>query len=285
MTQSLEALARHEKTLSSIRGIVRTMKSLAAINASPYEQAAIAIEGWQETVRRGFAAFTYRMGPDALAPAPAAGRALVVAFGSDHGFCGNYNDLLARELSTVCQRKLNERRLLCVGARLEAALQEHALFAEQRLAPPASVDGVGRLAGEVVAWIERNSRGQSLAGLPVYLAYTRRAELGSRLPVVEPLLPLPHQLLQVPVRWPSRALPDFSMPSGTLLSVLIRNYLFAGVFRASAEAMVTENAARLALMQQAEQSVDERLDELKRQISGVRQDEITNELMDIVISH
>ena len=49
--------------------------------------------------------------------------------------------------------------------------------------------------------------------------------------------------------------------------------------------MVTENAARLALMQQAEQSVDERLDAVRRQASGVRQDQVTEELMDIVIGH
>ncbi|WP_027967799.1 F0F1 ATP synthase subunit gamma [Halomonas halocynthiae] len=47
--------------------------------------------------------------------------------------------------------------------------------------------------------------------------------------------------------------------------------------------MVTENAARLALMQQAEQSVDDRLDEVKGQLRSVRQDDITTELLDVII--
>ena len=46
---------------------------------------------------------------------------------------------------------------------------------------------------------------------------------------------------------------------------------------------MTENAARLALMQQAEQAVADRLEDLSRQISTVRQDQITDELMDVVI--
>ncbi|NLJ91448.1 MAG: ATPase, partial [Aeromonadales bacterium] len=52
-----------------------------------------------------------------------------------------------------------------------------------------------------------------------------------------------------------------------------------------AEAMVTENAARLALMQQAEQSVDERLEEVQGDLNYVRQTDITNELMDVIIGH
>src|SRR5699024_9781992 len=99
------------------------------------------------------------------------------------------------------------------------------------------------------------------------------------------LLPLAQSLLRPKQRWDSRSLPDYSMDAEALLSSLIRNHVFASVFRASAEAMVTENATRLALMQQAEQSVDEQLDVVKQELSNVRQDEITNELMDIVIGH
>ena len=73
------------------------------------------------------------------------------------------------------------------------------------------------------------------------------------------------------------------MPAMPLLAALLRNHIFASVFQASAEAMVTENAARLALMQQAEQAVDDRLEEVGGQFRRVRQDEITNELMDIII--
>ena len=99
------------------------------------------------------------------------------------------------------------------------------------------------------------------------------------------LLPLPPSLLRRERRWHSRSLPDYSMSADALLASLIRSHIFASVFRASAEAMVTENAARLALMQQAEQSVDERLEEVQAEMRSVRQTEITNELMDVIIGH
>jgi len=47
--------------------------------------------------------------------------------------------------------------------------------------------------------------------------------------------------------------------------------------------MVTENSARLALMQQAEQSVDDRLEQVQGELRSVRQTEITDELMDVII--
>lgn len=286
MAQNLEDLARRGRMLGSIGGIVRTMKTLAAVNAAPYEQAATAIEAYHQTIRQGFAAFAYRMGAQALPPFPPARQRIVAAFGSDHGFCGNYNDLVAQAVQQL-QASHDARRLvvLCIGARLQAALHERGLQAARVLTPPASAEGIGRLAGDVVARIERLGSGDPLAGAAVSLVYTRRAAQGGRAPLVSALLPLDRALLQPLRRWPSRALPDFAMAPQALLAALVRSHIFASVFHASAEAMVTENAARLALMQQAEQSVDERLDRLKRQISTVRQDDITSELMDLVIGH
>lgn len=72
------------------------------------------------------------------------------------------------------------------------------------------------------------------------------------------------------------------MPAPDLLRALIRSHVFASLVRAAAEAMVTENAARLALMQQAEQSVEDRLDALKAEANALRQSGITTELLDVI---
>jgi len=286
MAQTLEQLAQQERTLASIRGIVGTMKALAAINVGPYERAARGIEAYHRTILQGFSAFAFRMRGQARLALPPVEHHVIVAFGSDHGFCGNYNELVARALQRHTRAGQHGKGLLlCVGARLQRSLEELGLPVDQRLTPPASVDGVSRLASDIVTRIERYGSGQSLAQLGVHLAHMRRADHGSREAVVTTLLPLDPVLLEAPPRWPARALPDFSLPAGALLSALLRNHIFASVFRASAEAMLTENAARLSLMRQAEQSVDERLGEVKRELAGVRQDEITHELMDIVVGH
>lgn len=283
MAQTLETLSRHSDTLTSIRGIVHTMKTLSAINATPYEQAARSIEAYHRTILQGFAAFAHRTGEIALQSEDAAEHLLVI-FGSDHGLCGNYNEILAEVVKRHCQAQATgKQRLLCIGMQMNSALFDQGLLPESVLLPPASAEGIGRLSGDIVTRIDAISRGQSLYRIAVMLAFTQRGEHGLREPVIRSLLPLDPSLLQPDRRWHSRSLPDYNMAPDVLLASLIRSHIFASVFRASAEAMVTENSARLALMQQAEQSVDDRLEQVKGEMRYVRQTEITDELMDVII--
>ena len=283
MAQTLETLTRHSGTLTSIRGIVHTMKTLSAINAAPYEHAARSIEAYHQTILQGFAAFAYRTGEILLRQDDALEH-LVIVFGSDHGLCGNYNEVLAEVVQKHCQgQTVGKQRLICIGAQMNDALEDQGLAPEAVLLPPASAEGIGRLAGDIVTRIDHFSQGQPLHHLAVTLAFTQRGDHDLREPVTRRLLPLAPSLLQREKHWDSRSLPDYTMEADALLSSLIRSHIFASVFRASAEAMVTENAARLALMQQAEQSVDERIEEVTGELRSVRQTEITNELMDVVI--
>lgn len=283
MAQTLEALTRHSDTLTSIRGIVHTMKTLSAINASPYEQAARSIEAYHDTILRGLAAFSHSTGGIEAHSQPD-GEQWVVVFGSDHGLCGNYNEILAMVVKDHCKASLPEKKqLLCIGQQMNDALMDQGLLSESVFLPPASVEGIGRMAGDIVTRLDVISRRQPMYRIGVTLAFTERGEQGSREPITRRLLPLEEKLLQRNAGWQSRSLPDYSMAPDALLASLIRSHIFASVFRASAEAMVTENAARLALMQQAEQSVDDRLEQVKGELRSVRQDEITNELMDVII--
>lgn len=286
MTQTLEALTRRDETLTSIRGIVHTMKTISAINAMPYERAARSIEAYHRTVRSGLRAFVARTGPIALPQAEPVDT-IVVVFGSDHGLCGNYNEVLAEKVQAEIaplKAATSGVRILCVGAQMNDALAGQGLTPESIFLPPASADGIGRLASSIVTRLDDIGHGEP-HNRKVTLAFTQRAGRGQHEPVLVPLLPLGQAFLAglADRPWESRSLPDYSMPPLDLFAALLRSHIFASVFRASAEAMVTENAARLALMQQAEQSVDDRLDEVKGQLRSVRQDDITTELLDVII--
>ena len=284
MAQTLETLSRRTETLSSIRSIVHTMKTMSAINAVPYEHAARSIESYHQTVLRGIRAFVAKTGPISV-PAVTQAERLLVVFGSDHGLCGNYNEVLAESARSEASKMGGHARVLCVGARMSDALTDQGVRPESTFLPPASADGIGRLASDIVTRLDEIGGGDVHNRIAVTLVFTRRAEKGQRESEVSQMLPLASTLLSDPAKsgWQSRSLPDYTMQPTPLLAALLRNHIFASVFRASAEAMVTENAARLALMQQAEQAVDDRLEEVGGQFRLVRQDEITNELMDIII--
>ncbi|WP_415182481.1 FoF1 ATP synthase subunit gamma [Phaeovulum sp.] len=280
MTQTLELLTHRTETLRSIRGIVRTMKTMAAINALPYEQAASGIEAYRATVLDGFHAFLHRQGALPIGPEPGA-VPVMVAFGSDHGLCGNYNEVLAEKAVQVGA----DMRVICVGAQLEDALRGLGITPEAVLLPPATADGLGRLAGHLITRLDVMRRDSISGAIAVTLVFTQRGAHGLQAPTSQRLLPLDPDLIGgLAARpWVSRSLPQFSLPAQTLLAALVRGFLFTSMFRAAAEALVTENAARLARMQQAEQSVDERLEDLTAETRAARQDAITTELLDVII--
>lgn len=281
MTQTLERLTRRADTMRSIRGIVRTMKTVSAINAAPYEQAARAIEAYRATVLDGLHAFIAAQGP--LPPVKdVAGDRITIAFGSDHGLCGNYNEMLAEE---VLRGGDAPARVICIGAQMEDALAGQGIASDPALLPPANVDGLGRLAGRLITLLDdiRGARGD--AGITASLVFMQRAEHGRQAPVTRRLLPLdPAMTGALAARpWASRSLPTFSLPPGRMLAALVRSFLFTELYLAAAEALVTENAARLARMQQAERAIDDRREELAGEMRQLRQSEITTELLDVII--
>ncbi len=281
MSQTLEVLTRRTKTTREIRGIVHTMKTLSAINAHPYEQAASAISGWRATVLDGLRAFVKAHG--ALDhPADAQALVVVVAFGSDQGLCGNYNEIVAEALAAHPVVS-GEHLIMCIGAQMEDALRGAGLDAETALMTPASADGLNRLAREIVTRLDA-VRVVAKRSITVTLAFNERAAHGQQRTAVRQILPLQPTLVRDLANqpWMSRSLPHFDLPPDAVLSALLRNYLFASLFQASAEALVTENAARLARMQQAEKSIDDQLAELDAAARTARQSAITEELLDII---
>lgn len=283
MAQTLEALARRTASMQGIRSVVHTMKTLSVINSAPYEHAARSIEAYHGTVLEGLHAFLSQSGPISAATPNSAAQVIVV-FGSDHGLCANYNEALAAHVGRHIGGN-STATILCVGAQMVAALADLGHSVESTFFPPASVDGIGRLANLLTQNLDEIRRGNAPRTVAVSLAYFARHEGGAQSPQIVPLLPLdPALVADLRAKpWTSRSLPYFSMSASDLFLALIRGHLFASLFRASAEALITENAARLALMQQAEQSVDDRLDALQSDMRALRQSEITTELLDVII--
>jgi len=285
MAQTLETLIRQTSSMQGIRSVVHTMKTLSVINSAPYEHAAHAIQAYHDTVLEGLHAFLSQSGPIAPAVTGSARRVMVV-FGSDHGLCGNYNEALAEHVARHIGPVTDTHpMILCIGAQMADALADQGVAVEKLFFPPASVDGIGRLANLLTQKLDEIRRVSHPNDLAASLAYFARGEGGARSPEIIALLPLdPGLVSDLQNRpWTSRSLPTFTMKPDDLFMSLIRGHLFASLFRASAEALVTENAARLALMQQAEQSVDDRLDALRSDTRALRQSEITTELLDVII--
>jgi len=281
MSQSLEALSRRTQSMQGIRSVVHTMKTLSVINAAPYEHAAHAVGAYHATILDGLHAFF--AGTTVAMPQPDVGKSVCVVFGTDHGLCGNYNEVLAAHVKAKIGS--TPTLILCVGAQMADALADQNLGVEAVFFPPASVDGIGRMANLLTQKLDEIGQGIAPRDIAVALAYSSQGGDTAQTAEFKALLPLSAELIAgfQSTPWVSRSLPQSTMPPAALFRSLLRSHLFASMFRAAADALVTENAARLALMQQAEHTVDDRLAELLSETRSVRQNEITTELLDVIV--
>lgn len=283
MSQTLEGVERQLSSARDLQSVVRTMKALAAVSIVPYERAARALSEYFRTVELGLLA-AVREG--AMAPGggerETTGPRGAVVFGSDQGMVGQFNDHLAANVVEGLGDEARGAVLWPVGERIHARLEDQGLSPRPSRRVPDSVAGVGPLVGDLLVEIEAARSAGDVA--EVWIFHNRSRSAASYEPVSQRLLPLDARWLEEIGRrpWPTRALPEVIQGPRGLAASLVREYLFVSLFRACAESLAGENAARLASMQGAEKNIDELLARLQLRYHQQRQTAITEELFDVI---
>jgi F-type H+-transporting ATPase subunit gamma len=281
---TFEALRRRISATESLQSIVRTMKSLSAVSVRQYDQAAAALASYARTIELGLRVVLRDRSPGPERPRREARRTGAVVFGSDHGLCGGFNDGIAAFARTSVEAlglPREARAWLAVGGRAAARLEGLGERIEIRLALPGAAVGLAALVDETLLAVET---WQAQGVTRVLLFHNRRTRDAAASPHMARLLPvdLRHFQRLAGRPWPSRTRPTFTMDADRLLAALVRQHLFVSVFRAGAESLASEHTTRLAAMQAAERSIEERLEALTAESRRVRQDTITAELLDLV---
>jgi len=283
--ETVEHLRRRIESTEDLQSVVKTMKTLAAVKIRRFEQAAESLEDYHQTVEMGLRSLFRSGAADRTVTRTAPGRVPgCLVFGSDQGMCGQLNDQVVAHAMTHMEEietDAGRRVVLAVGERARSRLEERGQPVEETMAVPGGVEGitprVRDLLQKIIAWQEQGVD-------RVILFHSEPLSGASYRPRTVHLLPLDRswiqQLQETP--WPTRALPFFRGDPQALFSGLVREYLFAGLFRAFAQSLASENASRLASMQGAEKNIEERLAELQNRFHQQRQMSITEELLDIV---
>lgn len=286
--ETAESLRRSLAVTEELQSVVKTMKALAGVNIRQYERAAHAVAEYNRTIEMGLQIALQRLPEHALPSEHPTGVKLgAIIFGSDQGMCGQLNDQVVSHASRALE-KLAVRResqaLLAVGIRAAGQLESLGRVLEGSVEVPSSTTGITAAVEEVLRKIEE---WHFERGIEFVVLFYARPVSGAwyRVRGVR-LLPADrewiHSLKARP--WPSKVIPTFRMDESQLFRALIREYMFVSLFRAFAESMASENAARLASMQVAEHNIDDRLRVLTTESRQFRQTAITDELLDIISS-
>lgn len=285
--QTLAQIKRRIDSTDDLHTVVRTMKSLAAVNIRQYEQASQSLEEYVRTLDMALGV-VLRHDPDTRLYTRQSARkqAGAVIFGSDQGMCGSLNEQVTSHalsaLSDSRGRGLETIPVVCTGLRAADRLADAGVNCRDIRELPGSVHRITPHVGEILETIDN---WQADTGVDhILLFHARQTSAAGYTPQTVHLLPIDARWLEQHRfrTWDSSSLPMFTMDPDQLLSSLIREYLFITLFRAFVDSMASENAARLAAMQGAQTNIEELMDNLQRQYHQLRQMSITEELLDIV---
>lgn len=282
--ETAESVKNRIRTTGELQSVVKTMKALAAVSIRHYEKAAASLDEYNRTIELGLQAVLRERGAGERwtreAPVKRIG---VVVFGSDQGMCGQLNDRVAQRVVEEFRRyEMRPAAVLAVGVRVAGRLEDEGLPPERTLSVPSSTNGIVPSVQEILLQFDNWQAEHEVDTF--LLAYCRHESGATYRPEIQKLLPVDRRWLaeleQSP--WPTKMLPMFTMNRDELFSSLIRQYLFVSLHRAFAESLASENASRLASMQNAERNIAEQLDELTTAYHQRRQMAVTEELLDIV---
>jgi len=285
--RSLESMKGRIRSTEKLLSVVKTMKSLAAVNIRQYEQAVGSVGDYGETVEMGLQV-AMRHRDDLLIGARLAPRQSLgaVVIGSDVGMCGSLNDQIAAFSLAVIKDYLGLdpqlRPILVVGEKIAAIFHDEGLPVERTFRVPGSVEGITGIVEEILLDIDAWRRERRLD--QVFFFYNQQDSGMSYRPRLFKLLPEDQEWLKALRKksWPGRSLPTYTMDWNPLFSALIRHYIFIALFRSLAHSLASENASRLAAMQRAEKNIEEKLGLLNSEFHQQRQTVITEELLDII---
>ncbi|MFP4349093.1 MAG: F0F1 ATP synthase subunit gamma [Desulfococcaceae bacterium] len=284
--QTTQGLKRKIDSTEDLQSVVKTMKSLAAVNIRQYERATQALQDYYRTVEMGLqVVLNERSGTRLTLKSAPKGRIGAVVFGSDQGMAGSLNEQIVNHALDTLEKEPDQEEepvILAVGERAFGQLDDAGRPVSDTFTVPGSVSGITPYVQEIVMRIETWQADYQINR--VFLFHSRPTSQATFRPFTVRLLPLDRTWLERlgEREWDSRTLPTFTMDPDALFSALVREYLFVSIFRAFVESLASENASRLASMQGAEKNIGERLAELNNQYNQQRQMSITEELLDIV---
>lgn len=293
MSETLAVLRRKIDGAGELQSVVRTMKALAASSIGQYERAVAALADYYRTVELGLIACFGNDGPAAASAKPNHGknRAIgAVVFGSDQGLVGQFNEQIAEFVRATLADIPGKKTVWAVGERIHARLADIGLPPASRFVVPNSVTAITPLVSQLLLgggsgqWPAAGE--ESADRWPQTTVFIFHNQLRSKAvcePVCRRLLPLDEEWRRdlAKKHWPSRTVPEV-FHNGSVLPVLVREYLFVSLFRACAESLAGENSSRLAAMQRAEKNIDELLENLTQSFHRLRQSSIDEELFDVI---
>lgn len=273
---TLETLEARLKGLKSISDIVGSMKALSALSIRKSEMLLPHIRTYTENIEDALSQIIQYF-PEAIESGfEGDGGKLLVVFTSEQGLCGIFNERIINEAEKTMDNR-TVGLVICGRKGLDEA-QSRKLPVLLSLASPVSVDMVDIKVMNLATNIYTIFSQKKLQELYLLFAYHRKK--GDWLVIKQRVMPPPFK--KISRREVNRIAPLIYMEPEDILENLVRRYLAASLYRAFIESLASENTLRLLSMDRASRNIEEKFTELSDLHNYLRQEEITNETIEIL---
>lgn len=219
-------------------------------------------------------------------------RVAIIAFSSNTGLAGRFNDNVATKLKSVVDSYLHLGKenilIYTFGAKVAKAVTKMDMDVTEDYSDVSgnpSYEFAQRLAGDLMEQFLKEEIDR------VELIYHHFKSKGTQVLLHEPFLPIElqggvesHLEGLVEKSENKHIIPDYIIEPDrlTIMEKLIPKVLKVKLFTTHVDSVTSEHAARMTAMQIANDNADNLIEELTREYNKLRQESITNELLDIV---
>ena len=278
MTERLSDVVARIRSVRQLSSVIGAMRGIAAARAREARERLEGVRAYAATVGSaiGQALGLVDDGGPPVGPRDGRGGHLVIALCAEQGFAGVFNRRVLDVAERVLKRDGARRsELLLLGARGLIAADERGLLVGWSRPMVAHVDEVGALADRVTEQLYRRLGSGQATRVNIVHATPSLSEIE----IVDRAL-APFDFARFP---PARTMrqPIISLPPQVLLAELAQEYVFAELCEALTLSLAAENEARMRAMSAAKTNVAKMLDELIARSRQLRQEEITNEIIEL----
>jgi F-type H+-transporting ATPase subunit gamma len=271
-------LAARVRAIGQLADVVQAMRTLASARRRQAQERFAGFTRYASATHTVLSEALALLGPGAE-PAPEAktGRRRVVALFSEHGFVGPLNDTLL-DVSVALSRA-GAAEMVAVGSRgLRLCGERNFVVANGGAMPTtlAAVHGTAeRLIDEFFGDVAEGGVGE------IHMVFAEHQPPLGWAPRTIRLFP---PSVRAAEGSRGRERPLHTLAASTLVIRAVEEYAFAQVSWSVGSAFASEHAARFVAMDAAKRHIEDRLEELRAQERSLRQETITNEIVEIASS-
>lgn len=284
--ETLDNLKKTLATSKSIKQVVSTMKALSGANIKKYEKIVKILYAYRSNIELALQALMIydpkiNINDFEYIKNLKEKKNLMIVFGSNQGLCGRFNDrMVTFVLDDIDNTEQN--RIIVVGERLNMLMETTKLNIIQSLPVPNSIENISNTIYELLQILENEIKNKT--SNKIFLYYTSNDETMNGTLTKTRLIPIDKKILETAQKkvWPTNNIPYWQVDSKTLMSDLLKQYIFVVLNNTLANSISSEQKNRLMTLQNAENNINDLIKTKNLEYNQKRQGTITSELLDVV---